>query len=120
MANYIELLERVKKVVPVLQAVPNEQIKISYKDVQLGTFANINSQEPMHFQKCILLQQSLGDKKLALETHVRELELNVVEPPGVGTYNGHRSDGNKGKDKCKPPPCTSYFMCGQKKKQQTF
>ena len=29
---------------------------------------------------------------------------------------GHRSDGNKKNDKCNAPPCTSYFMCGQKKK----
>ena len=48
-----------------------------------------------------------------------------MEPPRVGSYNsicgnchirGHRSDGNKKNDKCNAPPCTSYFMCGQKKK----
>ncbi|CAH3176848.1 unnamed protein product, partial [Porites evermanni] len=52
-------------------------------------------------------QQSLCDKKLAIETHLRELELQVVEPPRVGSYNsicgnchirGHRSDGNKKND----------------------
>ena len=51
--------------------------------------------------------------------------MQVVEPPRVGSYNsicgnchirGHRSDGNKKNDKCNAPPCTSYFMCGQKKK----
>ena len=70
-------------------------------------------------------QPSLCDKKLAIETYLRELELQVVEPPRVGSYNsicgnchirGHRSDGNKRNDKCNEPPCTSYFMCGQKKK----
>ena len=70
-------------------------------------------------------QPSLCDKKLAIETYLRELELQVVEPPRVGSYNSicgnchirdHRSDGNKKNDKCNAPPCTSYFMCGQKKK----
>jgi hypothetical protein len=72
--------------------------------------------------------QSLRDKKLAIETHIRELELNVIEPPRVGSYNsicsnchirGHRIDGNssrRGNDSCKAPPCTSYYHCGQKKK----
>ena len=32
-----ELLERVKKAVPVLKGIPEDQIRISYKDVQLGT-----------------------------------------------------------------------------------
>ena len=48
-----------------------------------------------------------------------------MEPPRVGSYNsicgnchirGHRSDGNKKNDKCSAPRCTSYVMCGQKKK----
>ena len=48
-----------------------------------------------------------------------------MELPRVGRYNsicgnchirGHRSDGNKKNDKCNAPPCTSYFMYGQKKK----
>ena len=29
--------------------------------------------------------QALSDQKLAIETHMRELELNVVEPPNGGT-----------------------------------
>ena len=30
--------------------------------------------------------QSLSDSKLAIETHIRELEIDVVEPPPVGSY----------------------------------
>ncbi|CAH3013838.1 unnamed protein product [Porites evermanni] len=33
-------LKRVKKAVPVLKGISDDQIKISYKDVQLGTFVN--------------------------------------------------------------------------------
>ena len=206
--DFTELLERVKKAVPVLKGTPHDQIRISYKDVQLGTFLNIDSHEQLHLQETfrnafpcgsdsyrrvhlkvresdspfllkssrssqplpqetehtkpsvaksklepktlfttsddcheselastfngkdskkeqlIWQQQSLCDKKLAIETHLRELELQVVEPPRVGSYNsicgnchilGHRSDGNKKNDKCNAPPCTSYFMCGQKR-----
>ena len=29
--------------------------------------------------------QSLSDSKLAIETHIRELEIDVVEPPRVGS-----------------------------------
>ena len=69
--------------------------------------------------------QCLNDSKLAIETHIRELELEVIEPPRVGTYNticgnchrrGHRAEGNRGNDKCKAPSCTSFYSCGQKKK----
>ena len=38
--DFTELLERVKKAVPVLKGTSDDQIKISYKDVQLGTFVN--------------------------------------------------------------------------------
>ena len=50
--------------------------------------------------------QSLSDSKLAIETHIRELEIDVVEPPRVGSYatmicgnchiRGHRAEGNRG------------------------
>ena len=46
-----ELLERVKKAVPVLKGIPDDQIRISYKDVQLGTFVNIDSHEQLHLQE---------------------------------------------------------------------
>ena len=35
-------------------------------------------------EQLISQQQTLGEKKLAIETHLRELELQVVEPPRVG------------------------------------
>ena len=38
-------------------------------------------------EQLIWHQQSLCNKKLAIETHLRELELQVVEPPRVGSYN---------------------------------
>ena len=68
--------------------------------------------------------QALNDKKLAIETHIRELELDIIEPPRVGTYNsicgnchirGHRSEGNQRNGSCNAAPCTSYYNCGQKK-----
>ena len=207
--DFTELLERVKKAVPVLKGIPHDQIRISYKDVQLGTFLNIDSHEQLHLQETfrnafpcgsdsyrrvhlkvresdspfllkssrssqplpqetehtkpsvaksklepktlftpsddgheselastfnwknskkeqsIWQQQSLCDKKLAIETHLREPELQVVEPRRARSYNsicgnchirGHRNDGNKKNDKCNAPPCTSYFIYGQKKK----
>ena len=49
--DFTELLERVKKAVPVLKGTPEDQIRISYKDVQLGTFLNIDSHEQLHLQE---------------------------------------------------------------------
>ena len=44
-------LEQVKKAVAVPRGIPNDQIRISYKDVQLGTFVNIDSHEQLHLQE---------------------------------------------------------------------
>ena len=69
--------------------------------------------------------QLLHDKKLATETHIRELEIEVPEPPAAGTYRiicgnchirGHRAEGNRRNDACNLAPCSSYYTCGQKKK----
>ena len=49
--DFTELLERVKKAVPVLKFIPDYQIRISYKDVQFGIFVNIDSQEQLHLQE---------------------------------------------------------------------
>ena len=49
--DFTELLERVRKAVPVLKGIPDDQIRISYKDVQLGTFVNIDSHEQLHLQE---------------------------------------------------------------------
>ena len=46
--NYNELLDRVKKAIPVLRGVGNEQIVVSYKDVSLQTFINIDRDETLH------------------------------------------------------------------------
>ena len=71
--------------------------------------------------------QALNDQKLAIETHIRELEIDVVEPPRVGSYNnicgncdirGHRSEGNQRKGSCSVAPCTTYYHCGQKNKHK--
>lgn len=65
--------------------------------------------------------QWLEDRKVALQTHIRELEIPVEEPMRIGTYRtvcgnchirGHRADGNRNNDACNAP----YFMCGQKNK----
>ena len=49
--DFTELLERVKKAVPVLKFIPDYQIRISYKDVQMGIFVNIDSHEQLHLQE---------------------------------------------------------------------
>ena len=207
--NYNELLDRVKKAIPVLRGVGNEQIVVSYKDVSLQTFINIDRDETLHVleafrnaspcaseiyrrvhlkvresdspfllkrrsnlagtsaeststtqPKSLLASfassvnsersavedvcdwkiskgnqltqklQSLNDSKLAVETHIRELEIDVVEPPHVGGYatmicgnchiRGHRAEGNRGNGSCKSPPCNSYISCGQKKKHPEY
>ena len=69
--------------------------------------------------------QWLEDRKVALQTHIRDLEIPVEEPMRIGTYRtvcgnchirGHRADGNRNNDACNAPECVSYFMCGQKNK----
>ena len=51
--------------------------------------------------------QCLSDSKLAIEMNIWELELEVVEPQRVGSYNticgnchqrGRRAEGNQGND----------------------
>ena len=49
--DFLELLERVRKAVPVLKGIPDDQIRISYKDVQLATFVNIDSHKQLHLQE---------------------------------------------------------------------
>jgi len=58
--NFTELLEQVKKAVPVLKGIPDNQIRILYKDVQLGTFLNIDSHEQLHL--ALFLQLSFHQK----------------------------------------------------------
>ena len=69
--------------------------------------------------------QWLEDRKVALQTHIRELEIPVEEPMRIGTYRtvcgnchirGHRTVGNRNNDACNAAECMSYFMCGQKNK----
>ena len=205
LTNYQDLLDRVKKAVPMFKGVDDQQIIISYKDLSLQTFINIDRDESLHVSEAFrnaspcgsdiyrrvylkvresdspfLLKrrsdskeastesmsstkqpksllssfastvnsessavadvcdwktskgnqlsqklQSLSDSKLAIETHIRELEIDVVEPPRVGSYatmicgnchiRGHRAEGNCG-GSCKSPPCQSFISCGQKKK----
>ena len=43
MGNYQDLLDSVKKVVPFLQGVDDQQIIISYKNLSLQTFINIEA-----------------------------------------------------------------------------
>lgn len=214
---YKDLLKQVRKVIPVLRQISDEEIKISYKDIQLDTFINIDPSEDcenlhlieafrnytttgsdsnsnrrrVHLQvretdspfllkkrtstdttrqspntkaelntggktsKCLLSMfsttnpaesaepvgksdwkvskkqqidtklQTLNDQKHAIETRMRELELDIVEPPRVGTYNsvcgnchirGHRSEGNQRNGSCNA--ALQYYNCGQKKKHR--
>jgi len=200
--SYQLLLKKVKSCIPYLRNVNERDIRISYKDIQLDQYINIDSEESgLHLSEAfrnvfksesgysriqlkarecdspfrsrskgqsetdnmpvrrgnshaesksakslvfpkpnplsravdwkIQKQESLdekmqclNDKKFALETHMRELETNVVAPPHVGTYQSvcgnchvrvHRAEGNRG-GSCINPPCNSYLFCGQKKK----
>ena len=45
LSNYQDLLDRMKKAVPFLQGVDDQQIVISYKDLSLQTFINIDRNE---------------------------------------------------------------------------
>ena len=49
--DFTELQERMKKAVPVLKGIPDDQIRISYEEVQLGTFVNIDSHGQLHLQE---------------------------------------------------------------------
>ena len=164
--DYQELLKKVRAVVPYLKHLQADQVRLAYKDLQLGSFINIDPAECLHMAEMfrnavacgsdiyrrvelkvretdspLLLekrgfhlgsQHEEGDRSErevylppGIETHIRELELEVIEPPRVGTYNticgnchrrGHRAEGNRGNDKCKAPSCTSFYSCGLKKK----
>lgn len=164
--DYQELLKKVRAVVPYLKHLQADQVRLAYKDLQLGSFINIDPAECLHmaemFRNAVACgsdiyrrvelkvretdspfllekrgfhlgsQHEEGDRSErevylppGIETHIRELELEVIEPPRVGTYNticgnchrrGHRAEGNRGNDKCKAPSCTSFYSCGLKKK----
>ena len=45
LSNYQDLLDRVKKAVPMFKGVDDQQIIISYKDLSLQTFINIDRDE---------------------------------------------------------------------------
>ena len=48
LTNYQDLLDRVKKAVPMFKGVDDHQIIISYKDLSLQTFINIDRDESLH------------------------------------------------------------------------
>ena len=48
LTNYRDLLDRVKKAVPMFKGVDDQQIIISYKDLSLQTFINIDRDESLH------------------------------------------------------------------------
>ena len=80
----------------------------NWKDSEKRTvdFAATKSlrQEPSYWNPSsskLISHLVLEDTIQFVETHIR----------------GHRSDGNQKNDKCNVPPCTSYFMCGQRKKE---
>ena len=47
LSTYQDLLDRVKKAVPFLQGVDDQQIVISYKDLSLQTFINIDRNDSL-------------------------------------------------------------------------
>ena len=199
--DYQELLEKVQAIIPYVKQLQANQVRLAYKDLELGSFINIDPAECLHMVEmfrnavpcgsdiyrrvelkmreidspfllekrsfrarsqhtggdtsereihvppgrnntCTTLEpkslafptssgsefgkisdwkaskrdqlshklQCLSDNKLAIETHIRELELEVVEPQRIGTYNticticgnchrrGHRAEGNRGND----------------------
>ena len=48
LTNYQDLLDRVKKAVPMFKGVDDQQIIISCKDLSLQTFINIDRDESLH------------------------------------------------------------------------
>ena len=48
LTNYQDLLDRVKKAVPMFKGVDDQQIIVSYKDLSLQTFINIDRDESLH------------------------------------------------------------------------
>ena len=145
LTNYQDLLDRVKKAVPMFKGVDDQQIIISYKDLSLQTFINIDRDESLHVSEAFrnaspcgsdiyrrvylkvresdspfLLKRRSDSKEASTESmsstkqYIRELEIDVVEPPRVGSYatmicgnchiRGHRAEGNRG-GSCKSPPC---------------
>ena len=86
-------------------------------------FENISNWKDSRRDKNNEKLQTLQDKKIVIETYLRELELHVVEPPRIGTYNticgnchirGHRSQGNRNNAVLLP---RVHHICKKKKKK---
>ena len=84
--DFAELRERVKKAVPVLKGIPDVQIsRISYKDVPLGTFVNIDLHEQLH------LQEIFRNAFLCGSGSYRRVHLKVRESDSPFLLKGSRS-----------------------------
>ena len=75
LSNYNELLDRVKKAIPVLQTVNDKYIVVSYKDVSLETFINFDWSESLHVLEAFRNTLTYGsDTYRRVHLEVRESE----------------------------------------------
>ena len=64
LTNYQDLLDRVKKAVPMFKGVDDQQIIISYKDLSLQTFINIDRDESLHVSEAFRNASPCGSTSL--------------------------------------------------------
>ena len=93
--DFTELLERVKKAVPVLKGIPDDQIRISYKDVQLATFVNIDSHKQLHLQETFRNAFPCGSdsyRRVHLKVRESDSPFRILFTVGnSGRYSGRQS-----------------------------
>ena len=76
LSTYQDLLDRLKKAVPFLQGVDDQQIVISYKDLSLQTFINIDRNDSLAFRNA---SPCGSDSYRRVYLKVRELLFVFIE-----------------------------------------
>ena len=82
LSNYQDLLDRVKKVVPFLQGVDDQQIVISCKELSLRTFIYIDRNDSLHVSESFRNASPCGSDKF---NNVRARSCSFL-PTGEGTF----------------------------------
>ena len=77
-----------------------------------------NTSETRTSSRSLFMQASSIDLDQITDSKLRLLNLLRLARSICGNCHirGHRADDNRRNDSCNLPPCTSYYLCGQRKK----
>ena len=115
--DYQDLVEHIRKVIPVFQSVDDKELKISYKDLDLDTFINIEPTDTfanLHlseaFRNCGSVGSDVVDKRVLLSVRetdspfiLKKRSSNLVDSSNIDTDGKTASTSNQYKGKYTKP-----------------